>query len=103
VFAGFIAGVLRAHELHAQRFKHLRDVLESELDLAAFLRGRRARTLVTCDLAALAHRSVAQLRRALAIEPRAPRTCAETLDNTCGGRRAPPDFSQLSAAGLGPP
>jgi hypothetical protein len=102
VFAGFIAGVLHAHDLEAQRFKHLRDVLESELDMEAFMRGRRARTLVTCDLAALAHRPVAQLRRALAIEPRAPRTRAETLENTCGGRRARPYFSQPSAAGGAP-
>lgn len=102
VFAAFVASMLHAQDLEAQRFKHLRDLLDSELDMEAFMRGRRARTLVTCDLAALARRPVRQLRRALAIEPRAPRIRAETLQNTCGGRCAPAYFSQPSAAGIAP-
>jgi hypothetical protein len=102
VFASFIVSVLHTRDLGAQRFKHLRDVLEAELDREAFARGRRAHTLVTRDFAALAHTPVPALRRMLAIEPCPLRSSAEALANTCGGRLAPPYFSPPSAAGIGP-
>jgi ubiquinone biosynthesis protein COQ4 len=88
VFGYFIAMVEHAPELTRASFKHLRDLLDCEIDREALLRGRRARSLLALDSVAQAGVEIDALRSALAIGPRGARPSSEELRNTCGGRDA---------------
>jgi ubiquinone biosynthesis protein COQ4 len=87
VFACFVTTITRCPELGATGFKHLRDLLDSELDREAFSRGREAHPLITLDLSGRCGESLASLRRSLAIEPRRAQPAGPALRNTCGGKR----------------
>jgi hypothetical protein len=86
VFACFVATITRFPDLGATGFKHLRDLLDSEIDRDALSRGRNAHPLISRDLSALLGESVGSVRRRFAIEPRRTRPTELELTNTCGGR-----------------
>ncbi len=92
VFGYFIAMVEHAPELTRASFKHLRDLLDCEIDREALLRGRRARSLLSVDFVAQSGAEIDGLRSALAIDPRGARPSRESLRNTCGGTHAEPFF-----------
>jgi hypothetical protein len=92
VFAYFVSRVDHAAGLERACFKHLRDLLDAEIDRDAWTRGRRARPLLSLDVVAERGTDVGALRRSLAIEPRAARPCRAELRNTCGGKAARPFF-----------
>jgi hypothetical protein len=107
VFAAFVAMVLRCPDLIARRYKHLRDLLDAELDLDAVRRGQRARPLLGCDCEALALQPLATVRRSLQLGPREERRAAGELRNSCGGKRVEPFFDRAvytdgALAGYGP-
>lgn len=92
VFGAFVAMVQCCPDLPARRYKHLRDLLDAELDREAVLRGQGARPLLGCDCQAQALQPLAALRSILLLGPRAARRAASELDNSCGGRRVQPFF-----------
>jgi ubiquinone biosynthesis protein COQ4 len=94
VFGCFVTLLMRASNLDQTRYKHLRDVLDAPLDRQAFVRGRHAVAFVICDFAALAARSLPEVRRMLEIGPRAPRRDSHELQNSCGGKRTRPYFDR---------
>src|SRR5262245_39661268 len=100
VFGGFVSLLSKTADLQAERYKHLRDLLDAEPDLDAAARGRRARPLLALDFTTLADRSLPELRRLLAIEP-PRRAYAADLRNTCSGRRVGPYFGARDAQQLG--
>lgn len=92
VFAAFVVAVQRSAEVVGLRYKHLRDLLQGELDLEAVQRGLRARPLLLCDCVARGHERLERLRSALELPPRTALPTRAELANTCGGKRHEPFF-----------
>jgi ubiquinone biosynthesis protein COQ4 len=92
VFAYFVSRVDSAAGLERACFKHLRDLLDAQIDQVAWDRGRRARPLLSLDVAEQSSSDVGALRKRFAIEPRSARPTRADLRNTCGGKDAQPFF-----------